>query len=154
MDIGINEKNRKAVADSLQQLLADEYLLYTKTRNYHWNIESPNFSELHTFYEEQYDELEGVIDDIAERIRTLGQISTGRLSDFLEATHLEETDYTTKAEEQLSNLIEDHEAIIRFLRKCVTDFDEKYHDMGSSDFVTALMERHEKMRWMLDSFLA
>lgn len=153
MEIGISEQNRKAVSDKLQILLADEYLLYTKTRNYHWNIRSYNFNELHSFYEEQYDELADVIDDVAERIRTLGQISNGRMSDFLELTRLEEQDYTTKAKEQLQNLINDHESIIRYLRQCITEFDEKHDDMGSSDFVTALMARHEKMRWMLESFL-
>lgn len=152
MDIGITDKNRKAVTDILQHLLADEYVLYTKTRNYHWNVESYNFSELHKFYEEQYDELAEIIDDVAERIRTLGHISTGRMSDFLELTQLEEQDYTPKAKEQLHQLIRDHETIIRFLRQNIVDFDEKFNDMGSSDFVTALMEKHEKMRWMLDSF--
>ena len=153
MDIGISAQNRKAVSDSLQQLLADEFLLYTKTRNYHWNIKATNFLELHGFYEKQYDELAVVIDEIAERIRTLGFISTGRMADYLELTQLEEQDYTTKAEEQLLNLIRDHEIIIKYLRQCVSDFDEKYKDVGSSDFVTALMEQHEKMRWMLDSFI-
>lgn len=153
MDIGINKKNRKAVSDRLQQILADEFLLYTKTRNYHWNIESFNFSELHEFYEKQYDELADIIDEVAERIRMLGFISNGRVVDFLEVTQLEEQDYTTKAKEQLPNLINDHEIIIKYLRQCITDFDEKYDDMGTSDFVTALMEKHEKMHWMLGSFL-
>ncbi len=153
MNIGIDEQDRKQVADSLQQLLADEFLLYTKTRNYHWNIESFNFMELHRLYEEQYDVLAVMIDEIAERIRTLGFISKGRMADFLEITRLEEQDYVTKAKEQLPNLINDHEAVIRTLRQCITDFDEKYHDVGSSDFVAELMEQHEKMRWMLSSFL-
>lgn len=152
LNIGIEEANRKAVADRLQQVLADEVLLYTKTRNYHWNIESRNFSELHKFYEEQYDELEAVIDEVAERIRMLGFLSTGRMEDFLNNTQLEEQDYTTRADEQLQNLVSDHEIIIRYLRKCITEFDEEFGDMGSSDFVTALMEKHEKMRWMLGSF--
>lgn len=153
MNIDINEENRKAVADSLQRLLADEFLLYMKTRNYHWNIKSFNFSELHAFFEEQYDELAEIIDEIAERIRTLGFISNGQLRDFLELTELEEQEYTTKAKVQLANLINDHEIIIRHLRQCITDFDEKHNDSGSSDFVTALMEKHEKIRWILDSFL-
>lgn len=152
MNIGINEKDRKSVCDRLQVLLADEFILYTKLRNYHWNIESFNFSELHKFYEEQYDELAGVIDEVAERIRMLGHLSKGRLADFLSLTRLEEQDYTTKAKTQLQHLISDHEAIIRYLRECIMDFDEKYSDAGSSDFVTALMEKHEKMRWMLNSF--
>lgn len=72
MDIGIDAENQKAVADSLQHLLADEFVLYTKTRNYHWNIKAPNFSELHKFYKDQYNDLAVVMDEVAERIRTLG----------------------------------------------------------------------------------
>jgi starvation-inducible DNA-binding protein len=154
MNIGISSESRKSVSDALQQLLADEFLLYTKYRNYHWNIKAPNFSELHTFYEEHYDDMAGMIDDVAERIRTLGHISKGRVADFLELSQLEEQDYTTIAGEQLTNLIQDHEIIIRYLRNCVTEFDETHNDIGSSDFAAELMEKHEKMRWMLDSFIA
>lgn len=153
MNIGIEKQNREAVAEALQQLLADEMLLYVKTRNYHWNIKANNFSELHTFYEEQYTELEQIIDEVAERIRMLGHISIGTMKDFLDYTHLEEQDYTTDADEQLNQLIEDHEAIIHFLRKCGRDFDEEFNDLGSTDFVIALMEQHEKMHWMLDSYM-
>lgn len=151
MNIGITEDNRKAVADKLQQLLADEFVLYTKTRNYHWNVQAPNFTELHSFYEEQYDELAEIVDEVAERIRMLGQISSGTLNDFQKLTQLPEQNYTTSAKEQLTNLVNDHEAVIRYLRECITEFDEKYNDMGSSDFVTGLMQRHEKMSWMLRS---
>ena len=153
MNIGIDELDRKQVARSLQQLLADEYLLNTKPRNYHWNIESFNFMELHRLYEEQYYTFAVMIDEIAERIRTLGFISKGRMVDFLEIIRLEEQDYVTKAKEQLPNLVNGHKAIIRTLRQSITNFDEKYHDIGSSDFVAGLMEQHEKMRWMLNSFL-
>lgn len=153
MNIGISEGDRKGVTEKLQRLLADEHILYIKTRNYHWNIESFNFSELHNFYEEQYDELADIIDEIAERIRSLGYLSNGRMSDFLEVTQLKEQDYTTKAKEQLTHLIDDHETIIRYLRQCIIDFEEVHHDSGSADFVTALMEKHEKMRWMTNSFL-
>lgn len=153
MNIGIEQQSREAVTEKLQQLLADEMLIYTKTRNYHWNIKAINFSELHTFYEEQYTELENIIDLVAERIRMLGHISIGTMQDFLEYTHLEEQDYTTDSKKQLSRLIADHEAVIRFLRECGRTFDEQYNDLGTSDFVVAIMEQHEKMRWMLESYL-
>ncbi|WP_138429166.1 Dps family protein [Fodinibius saliphilus] len=154
MNIGIENQKREAVAENLQQLLADEMLIYVKTRNYHWNIEAINFSELHSFYEEQYIELEQIIDEVAERIRMLGHMSIGTMKDFLSYTHLSEQEYTTDAQEQLNQLINDQEAIIRFLRKCGRIFDEEYDDLGSSDFVIALMEQHEKMRWMLASHQA
>lgn len=152
MDIGIKESDRKKVADKLQKLLADEHVVYIKTRNYHWNIKAANFAELHAFYEKQYDELEAVIDEIAERIRMIGFLSTGRMSEFLKRTELKEGKEITDAGEQVSNLMKDHEIVIKYLRNCIRDF-EDLNDMGSADFVTALMQQHEKMRWMLESFL-
>ena len=152
MDIGINESNRKQVADKLQKLLADEHVLYIKTRNYHWNLRAANFAELHEFYEEQYGELEEAIDEVAERIRMIGFLSIGRMSEYLKLTELEEGKELTDVGEQVANLKKDHESIIKYLRKCIGDF-EDLEDMGSADFVTALMQQHEKMRWMLESFL-
>ncbi|PKD44970.1 Dps family protein [Rhodohalobacter barkolensis] len=152
MDIGIKESDRKKVAAKLQKLLADEHVIYIKTRNYHWNIKAANFAELHAFYEEQYGELEGVIDEIAERIRMIGFLSTGRMSEFLKLTELKEGKEITDSGEQVSNLMKDHESVIKYLRNCIRDF-EDLNDMGSADFVTALMQQHEKMRWMLESFL-
>lgn len=153
MDIGISEQNRKEVSDRLQQVLADEFVLYTKTRNYHWNIISINFAELHAFYETQYEELADMIDEVAERIRMLGFTSHGKMSDFLKDTQLMELEYTSDAREQISNLAEDHALIIRTLRKYITEIDEQFRDLGTSDFITALMEKHEKMHWMLRSFI-
>ncbi|ATL46403.1 DNA starvation/stationary phase protection protein [Chitinophaga caeni] len=153
VNIGVPEKNLQAVADKLQVLLADESILYTKTRNYHWNVEGQNFSEMHLFYEGQYGDLAEMIDEVAERIRQLGHYSVGRLADFLKLTHLLEPEYTNDQKTQLKNLLDDHETIIRFIRECIREFDETHNDAGSSDFVTGLMEKHEKMAWMLRSYL-
>lgn len=152
MNIGITDQNRKIVSEKLQNVLADEFVLYTKTRNYHWNVEAVNFMELHRFYEEMYNDLAEIIDDVAERIRSLGYYSAGRLIDFLELTQLPEQDYVAEAKGQLNNLIQDHESIIRLLREYITIFDEDYHDLGTSDFVTSLMQKHEKMVWILHSY--
>lgn len=152
-NIGISEENLKAVALELNKALADLMVLYTKTRNYHWNVEGPDFMELHKFYEEQYSELEEAIDETAERIRVLGHYAQGRLSDFIKQTSLVEQEYTNDERTQLSNLLEDHETIIRNLRRLVNDFADKYKDVGSSDFVTELLRQHEKMAWMIRSYL-
>lgn len=153
MNIGIDQDKRKAAAGRWQQILADEFVLYTKTLNYHWNVVSPNFSGLHEFYETQYNELSGWIDEIAERIRALGELSAGRLEDFLKQTRLPEQGYTTDANEQLANLLQDHETLIRTLREAITEFDEKHQDLGSSDFANELLGKHEKMAWMIRSHL-
>ena len=151
--IGLTDKNSQSVAGILNILLADEQVLYSKTRNYHWNYEGDNFMEMHKFYEGQYDELAEIIDQVAERIRMIGHFPEGRLKDFLSLTRLEEQDYTTVQEEQLQNLLADHESIIISIRKIVDKIGETYKDQGSMDFVTGIMQQHEKMAWMIRSYL-
>jgi starvation-inducible DNA-binding protein len=153
VNIGISEKNRQAVALELNKLLADEHILYNKTRNYHWSVEGPSFMEFHKLYEKQYDELAEVIDQIAERIRTIGHFAEGRLKELLKLASLEEPSAPTEQSKQIANLEADHETIIIRLRTLLKDFDEKYKDAGSADFVTGLLKQHEKMAWMLRSYL-
>jgi starvation-inducible DNA-binding protein len=152
-DIGISEKNSQTVAEKLNKLLADEFVLYTKTRNYHWNVEGINFMEMHKFYESLYEELEEVIDEIAERIRTIGHYSQGRLKDFIEITDLVEPDYTTDQRQQLANLLEDHETIIRYLRREIDPFINDLKDAGTGDFATGILKKHEKWAWFIRSYL-
>jgi starvation-inducible DNA-binding protein len=152
-NIGIPENHLQAVSTKMNKLLADEFLLYTKTRNYHWNIEGPSFKELHLFFEGQYEELDEIIDQVAERIRQLGHFAEARLKDYLKITDLEEPEYTVESKKQIQNLLNDHETIIRILRNLITDFGEVHKDLGTADFVTGLMEKHEKMAWMLRSYL-
>jgi starvation-inducible DNA-binding protein len=151
-NIGLTAKNTGTIALLLNRLLADEHIVYTKTRNYHWNYEGDNFMEMHKFYEGQYEELAEMIDEIAERIRMIGHHAEGRLKDFLKLTNLEEENYTTNQNEQVKNLTDDHEDIIRIVRKHI-DTAEKLKDAGTMDFLTKIMEQHEKMAWMLRSYL-
>lgn len=154
-NIEISADNLKAVATLLNNLLADEYVLYTKTRNAHWNIQGQNFMELHKFFESQYDALDGIIDEIAERVRSLGHFSLGSLKDFLSITRLTEQHHDFGNQQQImETLLNDHETIIRILRKLVSAIGEKHKDAGTSDFVTGIMEQHEKMAWMLRAHLS
>ncbi|MES1219474.1 MAG: Dps family protein [Bacteroidota bacterium] len=152
-NIGINDKSKEAVASILNVLLSDEQVLYTKTRNYHWNYEGDNFMEMHKFFEEQYDDLAEIVDEVAERIRMLGHYSEGRLKDFLRLTRLQEQEYTTDQTEQVKNLLADHESIIINIRKVIGKVDDTLKDAGTTDFITGLMQKHEKMAWMLRSYL-
>jgi starvation-inducible DNA-binding protein len=153
-NIGINDKNRAAVGRLLNTLLADEFVLYTKLRNYHWNVKSPNFSELHKFFEGQYDAVDQSIDEVAERARAVGERSAGSMREFLGLARLkEETGRAVDAKTMLKNTLNDHEALIRSLRKDLQTSAEKHGDMGTSDFLTGLMEEHEKMAWMTRAFL-
>jgi len=150
-NIGLTDKNAKTVAVLLNNLLADEQILYAKTRNYHWNYEGDNFMEMHKFYEGQYDELAEMIDEIAERIRMIGHYAEGRLKDFLKLARLFEPNYTTDQNEQVKNLTDDHETIIRILRKDIETTGKL--DAGTTDLLTKILEQHEKMAWMLRSYL-
>jgi len=152
-NIGITENDLREVSLLLNKLLADETVLYIKTRNYHWNIEGDNFIEMHTFYENQYKQLEEIIDEVAERIRFLGHYAEGRLKDFLKLTHLQEQDYTSDQKVQLANLLIDHESIIVSIRKEINAVNDKFHDAGTTDFITGIMTQHEKMAWFIRSYL-
>jgi starvation-inducible DNA-binding protein len=153
-NIDISDKKLKEVATLLNTLLADEYLLYTKTRNAHWNIQGKNFNELHKFFESQYDSLDVIIDDIAERVRALGHFALGSLKDFLKIARLsEQNDDFSDQDHIVQTLLEDHESTIRSLRKDITIISDEFKDLGTADFMTGLMEQHEKMSWMLRSYL-
>jgi starvation-inducible DNA-binding protein len=153
--IGIPEKNREGVIKILTMLLCDEYVLATKTKKYHWNVVGPDFSELHEFFEEQYKELDGAVDEIAERIRALGGQTVGTLVEFAENTRLkEDPGMYPDAQAMIANLLDSHESAIRTLREDVDAADEKYHDMGTNDFLIDMMRRHEKMAWMLRAYTA
>lgn len=152
-NIGISAANSKAVALILNKTLANEFILYTKTRNYHWNIESPSFMEMHKFFESQYTELAIIIDEVAERVRKIGHYAEGRLKDFIKLADLDEPEYTDKQDEQIRNLLEDHETMARTIRNHIDTVDEKHKDAGTADFLTGLLEQHEKMAWMLRSYL-
>ena len=151
-NIGLTDKNTGTIAEILNRLLADEHILYTKTRNYHWNYEGDNFMEMHKTYEGQYEELAEMIDEIAERIRMIGHHAEGRLKDFLKLANLEEEEYTTRQDEQVKNLTDDHDTIIRIIRKGIASI-EKLNDVGSVDLLTRVIQQHEKMAWMLRSYL-
>lgn len=152
-NIGISEKNSKAVALLLNKLLANEFVLYTKTRNYHWNIESPSFMEMHKFLENQYNELAEIVDAVAERVRKIGHFAEGRLKDFIKLTDLEEGAYTDEQAKQIANLLDDHETIVRTLREHIEEVEDKYKDVGTSDFMTGVLKQHESMAWMLRAYL-
>jgi starvation-inducible DNA-binding protein len=144
--IGITDKNALAVADILNTLLADEYVIYTKTRNFHWNVTGMQFISLHKLLETHYEDLDEIIDDVAERTRSIGHFALGSLSDFLKVTNLTEAKGNKNdASEMLNTLVQDHETIIRIIRKKFDEVSDKYKDAGSADFITGIMEKHEKM---------
>lgn len=153
-NLGIDEAERGAIVRILNAVLADEYVLYTKTRNYHWNVVGPQFNDLHKFFEAQYEELDGFVDEVAERARTLGGQASGTLTEFLQQARLrEQPGKYPDARTMIANLLADHETLARQLRQDVDATVNKHGDVGTSDFLTGLLEKHEKMAWMLRAFV-
>jgi len=154
-NIGISDSDRRQVVDVLNTLLADEFLLYTKTRNYHWNVTGPQFNDLHKFFQSLYEALDEVIDEVAERARALDGPALGTLEEFRTKARLgEKPGAAPPARDMLASLLADHEAIIRSLRADIDTVNDRYHDVGTADFLTGLLEKHEKTAWMLRAFLA
>ncbi len=149
-NIGITDKNLQAITALLSNILADAMVLYSKTRKFHWNVKGESFMELHKLFEDQYDKLEASIDEIAERINKLGAPVIGTFKEFLQHASLKESPgkYPAK-QEMLKELLNDHEAVIRTLRKGVDDCTDKYKDAGTADFLTNVMAEHETIAWTL-----
>lgn len=152
--IGIKNVNLAKVAEVLVATLADEFVLYTKTRKAHWNVEGADFYNKHLFFESQYRQLDEIIDDLAERIRVLGHYAPATLREYLALTHLSE--HHLESNDSLTymkELLSDHESIIIHLRENIENFAVEFRDAGTSDYITGLLETHEKMAWMLRSHL-
>jgi starvation-inducible DNA-binding protein len=152
--IGIQEKDLKNINKLLSVALADEMVLYTKTRKSHWNVTGESFMELHKLFENHYSQLEIAIDEIAERIGKLGENTIGTMQEFLDLTTLKEAPGKYKSsKEMIKELLQDHETIIVELRKNIEACSDKYHDAGTADFLTKLIEEHETIAWTLRRYL-
>ena len=146
-----NESMQKSVCELLNVLLANEYVLYTKLRNFHWNVVGPHFQDYHKFFEETYNEVEEDIDETAERIRTLNQRPLSSMKEFLEHTTLKESVQThMSASQMLDELINDYEHLILTFNENIATCDE-IGDVGTEDFLTGMMQEYEKKLWMLKS---
>ncbi|MCR9241533.1 MAG: DNA starvation/stationary phase protection protein [Rhodobiaceae bacterium] len=152
IDIGIPEAERAKIAEGLTRVLADTYTLYLKTHNYHWNVTGPMFNTLHTMFEVQYNELWMAVDEIAERIRSLGEYAPGSYAAYATLTSIEEDAGVPKAEAMLANLVKGHEAVARTAR-AVFPLAEEASDEPTADLLTQRMQASEKTAWMLRSML-
>lgn len=148
--ISLSDSVRKQIAQNLIMLLADTYILYVKTQNFHWNMTDARFYSLHLFLKKEYGNLGKAIDEIAERIRILGERFPTGLKQFLNTTSLKESDEDLIGEEMILELLKDHEAICLFLRDCIA-LTTKLGDEGSADLLTQRLRAHEKSIWMLQS---
>ena len=153
IDIGIDEQSRLAIAAGLSRLLADTYTLYLKTHNFHWNVTGPMFNTLHLMFEGQYTELATAVDEIAERIRTLGIAAPGSYTQFAALTEIEEETGVPSAKSMIAQLVKDQETAARTARD-VFSIAEQASDQPTADLLTQRMQIHEKTAWMLRSMIS
>ena len=152
IDIGIDAKDREAIAGGLAHLLADTYSLYLKTHNFHWNVTGPMFQTLHLMFETHYTELALAVDEVAERIRALGFPAPGTYSEFARLSSVPETQGVPAATDMIRLLVEAHEAVARTARS-VFPLADSANDQPTADLLTQRLQVHEKTAWMLRSLL-
>ena len=152
IDIGIVNDDRAKIADALSHVLADSYMLYLKTHNFHWNVTGPMFQPLHTIFQEQYTELWTALDDIAERIRALGHFAPGTYARYAQLSSITEEPGVPNAQEMIRQLVAGQEAVIRTVRNAFKVADDA-SDQPSAGMLSDRMEIHEKNAWMMRSFL-
>ncbi len=153
VNTGLDGDARTSVAEALNRVLADTYVLYMKTHVYHWNVTGPQFHTLHTMFEEQYREMWAALDEIAERVRALGVFAPASGKVFAEKASIESADAEPPAAPQmLSNLLADHETLIRSARSALQTA-EQSNDAASEDLLTVRIQAHEKTAWMLRSMV-
>ncbi len=152
IDIGISEKDREEIAEGLSRLLADTYSLYLKTHNFHWNVTGPMFQTLHAMFETQYNELAIAVDQVAERIRSLGFPAPGTYSDYARLSAIKEVAGVPKAEEMIRLLVDGQETVVRTARS-IFPVAEQASDEATADLLTQRITLHEKTAWMLRSLL-
>jgi starvation-inducible DNA-binding protein len=148
IDIGINEQDRVTTAEGLKRLLADSYTLYLQTHNFHWNVTGPQFRELHLMFEEHYTELATAVDEIAERIRTLGVVAPGTYKAFAELSSIDEVDGVPVASDMVGILTRGHEQVVKTCRDVLSQA-QAAKDESTVALVSDRMRVHEKTAWML-----
>lgn len=150
----INNEAKLKIVELLNPILADEFVFYTKVRNYHWNVTGPNFFGLHTTFEKIYDDLAEDIDAIAEKIRTLGSKTPGTLKEFLQLTSLtEEAGIYPHQSEMVQNIMNDFETISNEINSAAHKMQNELNDEVTAGFLYSLIEKYQKTLWMLKSSL-
>ncbi|MDX2151271.1 MAG: DNA starvation/stationary phase protection protein [Bryobacteraceae bacterium] len=152
-NLGLDDQGLDSIVQMLNRLLADEFVIYAKARNYHWNVTGPMFHSLHEVFEKQYEEVDEIIDEAAERARMYGGRAIGSLAEFQRETRLrEQPGELPEAERMIENLCSDHESLIRALKGDIARCEE-LDDAMAADYLTGVAEQHQKMAWMLRAFL-
>lgn len=152
LDIGISDGDRRKIAQGLSVLLADSYTLYLMTHNFHWNVTGPQFNSLHQMFMTQYTEQWTALDQIAERIRSLGYPAPGTYKEFVKLATIKEVEGVPRANDMVRLLVAAQEATARTARSLFPVVDAA-NDQPTADVLTQRLDVHEKTAWMLRSLL-
>lgn len=148
----MSQEGKKACAEALAKVLGDTYVLYLKTHAFHWNVEGRSFRTLHEMFEEQYRDLWESTDEIAERIRALGEYAPGSYAKFQSLASIKDNEGVPSSDEMLRELISDNEATVRTIRSAIATAEE-HGDEASIDLLTGRLSTLEKQIWMMKSIL-
>lgn len=150
-NLWIKSNDTNEAVEILHKHLATEIVLNLKIRNFHWNVTGIHFNDLHKFFEDLYNWGAEYADEIAERIRMLGHHTHASMEEYIKMTYVpEEQDIKMPSDKMINQLLEDNETIIREMRKDILKVAET-DDMWTEDFLTWLIQKHEKDAWMLRS---
>lgn len=149
-NIGLEVEVRVPIIKILNSILSNEAVLTLKTRNAHWNVHGVSFFELHILFDTQYKQLNDISDEIAERVRMVGGVAMGSFAEYLTHTRLEDRPAEVP---DILHLLADHETIIRYLHEDIRKCNDEFEDEGTSDLLVSVMRMHEKMAWMLRSYI-
>jgi starvation-inducible DNA-binding protein len=149
-NIGLDSDVRRSVVEILNNTLANEAVLALKTRSAHWNVSGVGFFELHNLFDEQYEQLNDITDEIAERARILGGTAIGSMQEFLDFSRFSQQAGDIPG---IMNLLADHESAIRYLREDSRKCTDEFEDQGTNELLVSILRRHEKMAWMLRSII-
>lgn len=150
----VNEREINNIVSTLNTILADEYALFTKTLNYHWNITGPRFHSLHTFLEDSYKDTLEVMDSVAERVRILGERPLSTVKKLGEEMSIEEKNgRDMSSSEMLADLFKSNMLIQNTIRTSLNEDELFKQDPGTEDFLVGLLQKHETMSWTLKSHL-
>lgn len=138
--------------ESLKKVLANTFSLYLKAHYYHWNVEGPDFKQMHDFFSDFYQEVYSSIDKIAEEIRVLGAYSPGSFQRYLELSSIQDEDRILSSRDMIAQLLIDNKTYINDLIESY-DLAEKDRQLGLANFIQDRLDQHKKHEWMLKSFL-
>ena len=149
--LNLNENSVANVVVALQKLLADFQVYYTNLRDFHWEIKGRGFFVLHEKFESMYDDTASKIDEIAERILTLGGTPENKFSEYLKVARVAEVSGVSSSREAVENILETYKHFIAEERKLIALADEA-NDVVTADLLTGYLKEQEKMVWMLVAF--